>query len=725
MREPPRRLRRKPVCVAIGTAALAWAGLGWGGEAQGPAATEFSLPPAGAPAGSGTPERLLLAAATVPGMAPAPAASPGIGVPPAVVVAPDIGAGSESTSVSEPLRFAQAPPAQGGGSAAPARGRQTDLLSSINWRLARPFLRWTGLVGVDYFIDKSEDLDARTFNAYTTLLGTADTYLWQPWFAQLRGSLGVSAFYNNTDSRDSGVGLVGGSPEQTTWAWNGGGSVGVFPFSRFPFEAYIDKADSRTDATLFDQTQDNLRMGVRQRYQTQRGDQSYAFSWDRSILNQTYTNVPDIEDTLDVFIINGSYGIANQSLAAGVQYDRNRRNDGYASDNFNAVAQHTWLPSARWNVNSVASLRNTEITQPPFSDTETQFAQLYSLANWLPDDVPVTAFGTLRYATNSSKTAFSETDGYDAAAAVAGSYYYNRNTTFSGSFTVNTSDTETFTNTVVSGYYGADVIPLAEWQYFWNVSGTVNNVAGGDAAGTSANAALAQTISRYLGQWWGGDTTVNANLGLGTTAGSGAFDSTSSANIGANMSWTRSFGSTQATASLSASDFITRGDIESDFLLVNAQATLSGQLSRYSAWNGNLTMQWTQESRDNPGIGPIVNQVLTNRIRTTQTYYNANLGYSHFRVFNVPRLVFTSNLRTYTNDVKRNEGNLLTALPVFAGIGTGDINETALEWDNRLLYNIGKTELELRAIVNTIDVDNVGATDRWQVGIRIIRRLGF
>lgn len=720
MREPPRRLRRKPLSGAIGGVALAWAAWGWAMEAQGPDAAIAESLAAGATDEAQVSQALLLAAATLPG-GTSPSADPGAAAMTRDAAGPAGSLDAEPPASREPLRFAQAGAAQSGGEA-PASA--PDLLSSIRWNLARPLLRWSGLAGVDYFIDKSDLVDARTFNAFTTLLGTADTYLWQPWFAQIQANLGMSVFYNNTESRQTDTGL-GGNPDQTTYGWTGGGRVSVFPFSRFPFEAYLDNSDSRTDGTLFEQEQNNLRFGIRQRYQTQLGNQAYAFSWDRSILNQDYSDVPNIKDTTDIVIVNGSYGMANQSLSAGVQWDRNRRNNGYASDNLTAVGQHTWLPSVQWNVNSVVSGRGQQISQPTFPKSESQFAQIFSVANWTPPDLPVSGFGTLRLASTNTKTGPSETDGYEGTAAVAGNYYYNRNTSFSGSFSVNTTDIETFTNTVATAYYGADTILLGPWQYVWNATGSVNNIAGGSAEGTSATAALGQNLSRSLGLWWGGETILGANLDVGTTAGTGAFATTSSVNVGANLSWARNLGATQATASLSASDYMTYGDVESNFALVNAQATLNGDLTRYSAWNGNLTLQWTRSEQDNPVLSDAATQFLTNQLDQVQTYFNVSLGYTNFRVFDVPRLVFTSNLRAYAFDVNQNESSLVTELPAFSGLGTGDTNESGLEWDNRLFYNIGKTELELRAIVNTIDVDAGGPTTRWQVGIRVLRRLGF
>jgi hypothetical protein len=710
VREPPRRLRRKPLCRAVGAIALAWAGWGWAVEHAGSEPATLSTP-----SPDQAREATLLAAATVPGGGASDIAGTASALRDPLVAA-------DAPAAGEPLRFAQAGAAQSSGGASPAGA--TGLLSSIRWNLARPLLRWSGLVGVDYFIDKADDIDARTLNAYTTLLGTADTYLWQPWLAQLQGNLALSVFYNNTESRDDGGGL-GSNPEQTTYAWSGGGRVGVFPYSRFPFEAYFDVSDSRTNGTLFEQNQDSLRYGIRQRYQNQVGSQAYAFSWDHSILDQTYSGTPNTKDTLDIVILNGSYAMTNQSVGAGVQWDRNKRNDGFSQTNLNAVAQHNWLPSAQWNVNSVLSGRDQQVKQPSTPRSDSTFAQVFSVANWTPADLPMSGFATVRLANTSTETGAGETDSNEASAGVAGSYFYNRNTTFSGSFSVNHNEIETFTNTVLTGYYGADTIPLGQWQYFWNASGTVNNIAGGNAPGTSATAAVGQSLGRPLGQWWGGDTNLGLNLDIGTTAGSGIFQSTSSVNVGANLSWARSFGATQATASLTASDFMTFGDVESNFALVNAQATLNGQLSRNSAWNGNVTLQWTRDERDNPLLGPTATQILTDRVGSVQTYFNVSVGYTNFRVFDVPRLTFTSNLRAYANDFERDETTLVTQLPAFAGLGSGETQESALEWDNRLFYTIGKTELELRAILNTIDVDNTGPSTRWQVGIRILRRLGF
>ncbi|HEX6828351.1 MAG TPA: hypothetical protein VF104_05175, partial [Burkholderiales bacterium] len=308
MREPPRKLRRTPLSGAIGAVVLAWTGCGWAEGILSPGAEEPGLHSPGdrAEFGGHAGQTVQLAAATLP-VAPEPGAG---GAGPGIRVAPDaLGSGTSESGAKEPLVFAQAGSAQSGGGA-PSQPR--DLLSSIHWNLARPLLRWSGLVGTDFFVDKSEFVDARTFNAYTTLLGTADTYLWQPWFAQIQANLGLSAYYNRSTNRNTG-GPEGGNPEQYSFGWSGGARIGVFPFSRFPFEAYLDKSDVRTYANLFDQSQDNLRMGVRQRYQTQRGDQNYGFSWDRSILDQTYSNVPNVDDTLDVFVVSGSYGIANQA----------------------------------------------------------------------------------------------------------------------------------------------------------------------------------------------------------------------------------------------------------------------------------------------------------------------------------------------------------------------------------------------------------------------------
>ncbi|HSD60239.1 MAG TPA: hypothetical protein VLC55_05235, partial [Burkholderiales bacterium] len=92
-----------------------------------------------------------------------------------------------------------------------------------------------------------------------------------------------------------------------------------------------------------------------------------------------------------------------------------------------------------------------------------------------------------------------------------------------------------------------------------------------------------------------------------------------------------------------------------------------------SSWNGNITVQASRQETNGAQSQGFV------------TTLSASAGYTQGRLFNVPRLYFSTNLFASTVDFGRSQGNLDAVS-----------SQYSLTWDNRLLYTIGKTEFELR-----------------------------
>jgi hypothetical protein len=616
----------------------------------------------------------------------------------------------------EPLRFPQNEPAP------VSTGLQetpSDILSAVRWNLGPTRLTWSGLISLDYFIQNvSPGLRSNNFDGSVSVTGSASTFVWQPWFIQLNGLLGLNYFYSTTNSNQPVQGLVNFSNDQkSTLAPNANADVQVFPYSRFPFEAYLNVANSNTQGKLFDQVYDTWRAGLRQRYTSPRGDQTYGFAYDHSVLDSRFSGLPASRDTLDVVTMTGSSSqIRNQSLSGYLEWDRDRQNNGFSSDNYNALLQDFWAISPQADLSSDASYRRFKSTSPnlglpvlpivgfvpPPSPEDRTFAQLNSYGNWRSETLPLTAFGTLRYAYSDQATTGASTTDNTLDGSIAATYNVNRNAILSGRLGATAVNGAVSTNESVLGNYNADAIPLGGWQYFWNASGSLANITGGSDAGSAVAAGFGQNGYRSLGDWVGGPASLSLYQSLAQVVGSGSFLSHTTLGLGGALNWNRQFGGATANAGLSVSDTRTWGEQENEFDLANLQVGLEGQFTRYSGWSGNLTAQWTRQEQNKPQVVPL----------STDSYVNANISYRHFRVFNVPRLQFTSTLQTFAFESKREEGNL-NAAP----------RNVQWRWDNRLFYSIGKSELEARAQLNRIEVGPT-QTNEWLVGIRILRRLG-
>ena len=109
---------------------------------------------------------------------------------------------------------------------------------------------------------------------------------------------------------------------------------------------------------------------------------------------------------------------------------------------------------------------------------------------------------------------------------------------------------------------------------------------------------------------------------------------------------------------------------ENDFFqLVNFQYTGSTRLSRYSQLNGNLTLQHSRREFE--------------KQLTEETARNGQLGYRTSRAFNVPGLIFLSDLKL---SKRESETERLIR-------GLDPDTEASLE--NSLQYRIGRLEIEL------------------------------
>jgi hypothetical protein len=124
----------------------------------------------------------------------------------------------------------------------------------------------------------------------------------------------------------------------------------------------------------------------------------------------------------------------------------------------------------------------------------------------------------------------------------------------------------------------------------------------------------------------------------------------------------------------SIGDSRTFGETQSAFQLANLQASGQMQLSRFSSFTANLTLQGTrQETQESPASGLNV---------TT----NGGLTYQHTRFFGVPRLAYLASYNRSDYLVNaRQQGDL-----------EAPRQQATWTLDQRLEYRIGRIEASLQ-----------------------------
>lgn len=615
-------------------------------------------------------------------LSPKPFASPPAGVDPqepALLLAQGAGRSSDAAG--------SAPPAGGPGATAPPAGGK--------WGLAP--IRWHGLLATDLRAFSVAG-QPRRMQLVDSANFIANSYIWQPWFAQLQGSLGL------VRSKDhGGTGSLGSSGSASSHSVTGGGTVSLFPVSRFPFQGHFESSDSRASGQFTGNDTTTRKLGLRQSFRTVDGNTNYNASFDRNSLNSDSFG----RDTVDVLTGGMSRSFGLHGLELNANHTRNTRSRSDESSEFTRLgARHSYRPQPLLSVESLASYSGSNLklaSGSGLNQTRSQFLQLNSFGSWRPEeDHPLYLTGSARYFQSMADGGGASGDVRSLGVNVAGLYTYNRN--LSGSASAGLAQTQTsasagglITTQGLGLTYVADPRRFGEFTYSVNAGATAANQTGLQGGRYSLGGTAGHGLTRNYLLTPQQTVTLNVNQNLGTVYDSVA-QSTQSLGHNASLAWRLASGqSMTAYSALSFGDSRTQGQNSSHFQLVNFQASGQLQMSRYGFGSANLTVQGTrQDAPSTPATGFNLNS-------------NGGFSYQHLQAFGIPRLRYFA---TYN----RNDQQLSTRLQ-------GDLNapreQMSQSFEQRLEYNVGK--LEFRLSFRLADIDG---KKNALLFLRISRQLG-
>lgn len=575
--------------------------------------------------------------------------------------------------------------------------------SGISWTFG-PW-RTGGSIALDWRAVRFEN-DGHSRQAALLFDVDAASYLWQPWFIQVRFGAGLIA---SSDSSSGGA-SVGGIGSSAT----GRAELLVFPASRFPFSLRAEASDTRAAGDGLGNDYRTRRLTALQSYQPETGNDRYQLQIDAS---QLLAESKRDSDTLVVVDANALQLRGPHRFELGANWSGNERGDDSLSTRIaRLTARHGYNPSPLLSVESMASwneLRLRQRSEVVDSEFGTEVRQLSSLLTWRPRE------GDLPFAVSPSTMVVGSARWVESRAI--GSADAMRLAALAATVGLSTDLTPTWraaTSVSFNQFDAADgavrtagINASANWAprgqtwSAWRYVPTLALSAGvtrGDERSQQdfAAAQFGHSLARDVARSGGDVISLVAVQSVGASAERNMSGRTTTGTLthSLGLTWQSGAGNaTQSFACASVSDSRGRSaDERSSFQLVNLQWNQRTQLGRMSSWSGSLTLQGSRSevTQDDATTGlPLTSG------GDWQTFANGTLSAEHRRLFDVPRLRGTLLASVSTQQLQRRS----------AGDIDAPVRFVSHSLEGRLDYMIGRLEARLSARVARVDDRNVAS----------------
>ena len=577
----------------------------------------------------------------------------------------------------------------------------------IRWVIA-PW-RYGGTLSLDL---RRQRLDDGTSTRQRVLFGDIDfaSYIWQPWFIQLRAGLGLLL---SSDQAGQDSTLSGGARNSSL---TGRFGVSVFPASRFPFEVRGDVTDSRSNGDALGSTYRSQRLSLSQGWRPPVGNGGVQFNLDHSRL----IAADGVVDTLSTLQATGMHQRPGHSFDLGANFSRNERSDSIAHSVLSSLSgRHSYGPAPELRVDTLANYNDTRLRSAAGDELGSGVRQISTLVSWRPRDgqwlyapgAPLHVTGSARWvdAGSSSRGASASAQAFNAT--LGATKELSRVWRLGGSASVGHAEAGTApdinsANVSATVNWSPNVLALAQWQYAptASVNASVSKSSLADLR-KLAGVQAAHSLSRSFAFGEGRSLALSLSQSAAALRESGSPEVSRALAHSASAFW-QSYddAASQTVAGLTLSDSRTWAQGSGSFQLVNLQLTRRTQLTRSSSWSANLTLQATRN--DSSQLDPFTGQ---RQIEGPgwQQFHSGSLTYENQRVFGVPRLRFTLLLAANSQQLERRS----------AGDIDAPLERISRSLEGRLDYAIGRLEARLSARQAVVDGRSVSA-----IFVRVQRR---
>ncbi len=520
-------------------------------------------------------------------------------------------------------------------------------LSGETWVMAP--IRWVGNSGSsgNYF---GSDDGAKSLSIHNTLNVQANSFIGAPYIAQWSGVFGM----NSTDSTFTPA--SGPVVKSDSSGLNFGGSVNVFPVSRFPFSATFNHGTSESRAGENRAPTTNTSLGLRQQYRTEVGD-TYSASYNRnSYVSGTSTSQNSS--------LNGSFSArrvfdpdhyleGDHSLNASLAFTPSTSDlGGQTSRLLNANASHSWTVHEDLSIGNtlaLASTRRDQFVGDTLARNDSRVLLAATNFIWRPiEDLPLTLTGGGSFTQTQIILADEVMSQQTLAANLATSYRFSNNLSASGNAFV--ASTSSVVGRVTSGGAGAnasytgDPRKFGDYSYGWNLgAGLSGNVAtqGGNSVGLSTSAGHNLTRTLVISE----AQALNLNAGQILSYNQTQAGPATALSHSLGAAWRAGYGEA-LTVSLSAnfSDNISTGQSGNNhYRNMNLVGNGQYQISSRAALTANANLNWSQNFVGTNAQQEVVNGLLSND-NQSQTSGSFSLGYAHSSPFSIRNLNYNASV---------------------------------------------------------------------------------
>ena len=566
----------------------------------------------------------------------------------------------------------------------------------IQWSFA-PW-RFGGTVALDLRALRMED--GRTSRQYLLISDVEmASYIWQPWFVQVRLGAGfVAAQSGGSDAQTSSD--LGGT-------LTGRAAIVVFPASRFPFELRAEASDSRTGGVGLGAEYRSRRVLASQGWRPATGNAQVH-------LQVGYSELLDgvSRDTLSTLNATAMQQSGPHLMELTYTNSDNRRSDTDEQTRLSSLnARHAFNPAGSLNVNTIASW-NEARQQGASADMGSDVRQVASFVSWrganglwAGSSAPQVAATARWVQTRSLSSGQGSGDGLQAVNVSLGASQ-ELGPTWRASLSGSASHQQSSTLTVgdsagaqASLTWAPHSTMRAGWRY-----GPSASLTGGYFRATSQEARQTLGLQGSHGVSRDHPLSESSSLSLSLTQSAAVLQESGTAELagavahGASVSWQSmgADGGGQTFGGLSYTDSQTLGTNRGHFKLLNLQINQRSQLTRYSHWALNLTVQGANNSSSEL-------DAFTGQRRELgggwQRSYSGALSYEHQRALGVPRLRHSVLLSVNSQQLEQR--------------ALGDIDapreRISESLESRLDYAIGRLDTRLSVRIARVDGRMVAA----------------
>jgi hypothetical protein len=526
--------------------------------------------------------------------------------------------------------------------------------------------------------DESQKNDIESVRYLNQLNLALNSYIWKPWFALLDGNIGFNVEkYDNRDLPDTKNQFV-----------TGNANLNVFPRSRFPFSAFIEKTENKNELQTNGLDYDLFRVYLDQKYRDETGRHYFSANLEHRKRESDH----DGSERTDQLKTDYQVNLDDHRILLGIDGYKSRNNFlNTKSKMINMLGRHTLLGKRNASVESMMT----------YVDLSTDFinrkrdiatGQVSSFVRWRPESRDQWQFtGSARLSSNDLKTrggAIGSSQKLETIAInTAATYQYSDSVTFRGGMSAidaRRKDSDRFIHSQNLGVsYRPLEVSLGEAAYNWSTSSQMQNRSVEGEGEQSVNWSFTHGISRML-NFSSSDLHLSFSQ-AGRVSYSSEVDQREQIDHTALLNWSKGVSRSRTDFRITYSDSRSLELDPSTYQLLNVQLDKHYAVDRDTDWTASITIQGIRQQPAGPDEGTLVD-----------VFSNGSFLYRKSNFFGLPRLHFNAELELISNGLTPDRYDIET------NIIRGD-EEQRLRAEFR--YRVGKMNLHFITRILRIDGD--------------------